>query len=69
MANASRKHVGKGAQEKRDGGGAMTDTPAGTVGDSEILSNRDKAFHSKERGQDSKWIESEQRRPGRDDKA
>lgn len=64
MANASRKRFGKAAHGKGDGSGAMTDTPPDTVGENQVLSNHDKAEHNQERGQDSKWIESEQHRPG-----
>ncbi|WGS20350.1 MULTISPECIES: hypothetical protein [unclassified Bradyrhizobium] len=30
------------------------------IGENTVLSNRDKAKHSRERGQDRKWIETEQ---------
>jgi len=60
MANASKKHVGAGAQGKGDGKGALTDKA--DVSDNVILSNRDKSQHSDQRGQDSKWIQSEQLR-------
>ena len=36
----------------------MTDAPA--IPDNKVLSNRDKALHSDERGQDSKWVQTEQ---------
>jgi hypothetical protein len=59
MAQASKKHVGAGAQGKGDGSGGMSgnaDVPENTV-----LSNRDKEQHTKSRGQDSKWTQAEQR--------
>ena len=62
MAQASKKHFGPGAQGKGTGVGSMTDNKAGTVEDNMVLSNRDKSRHSDERGQDSKWIETEQQR-------
>jgi hypothetical protein len=48
--------VGKG---KGTGSGAMTDEE--NIPDNMALSNRDKSRHSHDRGQDSKWIETEQR--------
>jgi hypothetical protein len=61
MANANKKHAGAGSQGKRDGGGAMSETSDATLAPNKVLSNRDKAQHTKERGQDSKHIQSEQR--------
>ena len=59
MAQASKKHMGAaGSQGKGAGVGAMTDAPA--IPDNKVLSNRDKALHSDERGQDSKWVRTEQ---------
>lgn len=62
MANASRKHVGAGAQGKGAGVGAMTDEAdvKNVVGDNEILSNRDKSRHTGERGLDTKHVQTEQ---------
>jgi hypothetical protein len=60
MANASKKHIGIGAQAKRDGSGAMTTLAPETVPENMILSNRDKKMHSAERGQDSKAVQTEQ---------
>ena len=60
MAKADRKHVGLGAQGKGAGVGAMSDLKPETVEENVILSNRDKQQHTKERGQDSKRIQSEQ---------
>jgi hypothetical protein len=56
------KHVGLGSQGKGAGTGAMTDLPKDLVADNMVLSNRDKAQHSKERGQDSKWVQTQQLR-------
>ncbi|GHC75647.1 hypothetical protein [Limoniibacter endophyticus] len=61
MAHASSKKMGAGAQGKEDGSGAMTDLPRELVGENEILSNRDKAQHSDQRGLDSKHVRNEQR--------
>jgi len=38
----------------------MTDLQEELVGNNAVLSNRDKAQHSPHRGQDSKWIQTEQ---------
>jgi hypothetical protein len=58
MATASKKHVGAGTRGKRDGTGAMS-TDA-SMPENRILANRDKKQHSEERGQDSKWLQTEQ---------
>lgn len=63
MAKADKKHFGGGAQGKGDGSGAMSSRTR-EIPDNAVLSNRDKAQHSRERGQDGKWIESEQRYEG-----
>ncbi|MGQ4274552.1 hypothetical protein [Terrihabitans sp. B22-R8] len=60
MANASHKHMGAGAQGKRDGSGANTELDKDVVPENMILSNRDKAQHSGERGLDGKWVQTEQ---------
>lgn len=60
MANASKKHVGPGAQGKGSGSGAMTDIDKDKIAENMVLSNHDKASHSKERGLDSKQIQTEQ---------
>jgi hypothetical protein len=62
MANASKKHIGAGAHGKGSGTGAMTETDPSLIGENMVLSNRDKAAHSDERGQDSKWVQTEQRK-------
>ncbi|MBY3380819.1 MULTISPECIES: hypothetical protein [Rhizobium] len=60
MAHADRKHIGAGAKGKRDGSGAMTDLNEEQVPENAVLSNRDKTQHSKERGLDSKTVQTEQ---------
>jgi hypothetical protein len=62
MANASRKHMGPGAQGKGAGVGAMTDENSvkDQVGENDVLSNRDKSRHSDERGLDAKSVQTEQ---------
>ena len=61
MANASKKHMGPGAQGKGDGSGANTELQRDLVGENDILSNRDKSRHSQERGLDGKQVQNEQR--------
>lgn len=51
----STRHKGKGA-----GVGGMTDLQEDMLPDNMVLSNRDKTQHSGERGQDSKWVQTEQ---------
>ena len=60
MANANKKHIGAGAQGKGDGSGAMTDLDDGILPENAVLSNRDKAQHSQERGLDGKAVQTEQ---------
>jgi hypothetical protein len=60
VANASSKNMGAGNQGKGDGTGAMTDIDKDLVPENMVLSNRDKAQHSQERGLDSKTIQNEQ---------
>jgi hypothetical protein len=59
MAKGSRKHVGIGAQGKGDGSGGMSGNA--DIAENMVLSNRDKTQHSQDRGQDGKWVQSEQR--------
>ena len=61
MSHGDKKHIGKGSHGKGDGTGAMTTTPDEKVGQNQVLSNRDKAQHSKERGLDGNYIRNEQR--------
>ena len=60
MANASKTRIGEGSQGKGDGSGAMTHMDLDKIGENDVLSNRDKAQHSRERGLDGKAIKSEQ---------
>jgi hypothetical protein len=60
MANASKKHMGPGAQGKGDGTGALTDVPKEMIEENAVLSNRDKARHSRERGLDGKQVQNDQ---------
>ncbi len=61
MANASSKHFGPGGfQGKQSGTGAMTDLDSSVLPENMVLSNRDKAQHSSERGLDSKAVQTEQ---------
>jgi hypothetical protein len=60
MANADRKRMGSGAQGKGDGTGAMTDLDHEILPENMVLSNRDKAQHSPDRGLDGKAIQTEQ---------
>jgi hypothetical protein len=62
MAHASRKHFGPGAQDhgKGDGSGAMTEIGPEDIPENSVLSNRDKARHSDQRGLDSRAVQTEQ---------
>jgi hypothetical protein len=59
-AHGDDKHHGPGAKGKGAGRGAMTDMRDELIGENTVLSNRDKTEHSRERGQDSRWIQTEQ---------
>jgi hypothetical protein len=60
ISNADKKHFGKGTHGKGDGSGAMTNIPKDMLGENMVLSNRDKAQHSRERGLDGKAVKTEQ---------
>jgi hypothetical protein len=60
MANADKKHFGVGAQGKSSGTGGMTNIDKDVVGENEVMSNRDKARHPRERGLDSKATQVDQ---------
>jgi hypothetical protein len=60
MSKADKKHFGKGTQGKGSGKGGMTDIPKDALEENMVLSNRDKARHSRERGLDGKEIKTEQ---------
>jgi hypothetical protein len=56
MAREDGKHLGPATkgQGKGTGTGGMTDLQDELVGENTVLSNRDKAQHSRDRGQDTK---------------
>jgi len=58
---SGKPEAGSPIKSKGDGSGAMTDLQDDLLGDNSVLSNRDKAQNSRERGQDSRWIQTEQR--------
>ena len=60
MANANHKHMGVAGKPKGDGGGAMSEVPVEVIPANGVLSNRDKAQMTGDRGQDGKWLQSEQ---------
>jgi len=62
MTDHDGKHLGPKTRQqgKGSGSGAMTDLQADLLPENMVLSNRDKAQHSGERGQDSKWVQTEQ---------
>jgi hypothetical protein len=62
MAQASHKKFGAGVKGKGDGTGAMTEADISKLPDNTVLSNRDKARHSEERGLDSKAVQTDQYR-------
>lgn len=62
MANASKNHIGHGAQGKGSGNGAMTDVSHDQIGENMVLSNRDKKQHGDGRGLDGAQVQNEQLR-------
>jgi hypothetical protein len=60
MSHESRKKIGAGAQGKGSGTGAMIEIDLSEIPENAVLSNRDKAAHSQERGLDTKWVQTEQ---------
>jgi len=62
MTRADGKHLGPATKDqgKGAGTGGMTNMQDELIGDNEVLSNRDKSQHSRARGQDSKWVQTEQ---------
>jgi hypothetical protein len=60
MAHAGKKHIGRGTQGKGDASGARSTLDDDRVGKNAVLSNRDKAQHSKGRGLDSRNVQTEQ---------
>jgi hypothetical protein len=59
VTKAGKKHFGAGSQGKGDGSGAMSGNA--DMPENMVLSNRDKARRASGRGQDEKWIKTEQR--------
>jgi hypothetical protein len=59
MAKANKRHIGAGALGKGDGSGGLSGDAE--IAENKVLSNWDKTLHSHERGQDSKWVQTEQR--------
>jgi hypothetical protein len=60
QAGGERSGPGARIRGKGAGAGAMTDLQDDLVGENEVLSNRDKVQESGDRGQDGKWIQTEQ---------
>lgn len=60
MANADKKHFGPGSHGKSSGEGAMTNLEDEVLPKDKVLSNRDKARHTEERGLDSKNVQNEE---------
>jgi hypothetical protein len=60
VAHASKKEIGLGSQGKLDATGVRKVLPDGVLPDNMVLSNRDKASYSGERGLDSRQIQTEQ---------
>jgi hypothetical protein len=61
MTVGGKPETGSLIKGKGDGSGAMTDLQDELLGENSVLSNRDKAESSRERGQDSHWVQTEQR--------
>lgn len=60
MANASRKHMGAGATGKGDGSGGLNRLEPDEIPENMVLSNRDKAARTEQRGLDSKAVQTDQ---------
>lgn len=50
MAHAGKKQFSRGSKGKGDASGAATTLDEGRIGENAVLSNRDKAQHSRQRG-------------------
>ncbi|WP_026155577.1 hypothetical protein [Paracoccus sp. N5] len=62
MAQAGKKFgAGQQDQGKGDGSGGMTPEDIGELPENAVLSNRDTARHSEQRGLDSRHVQTEQR--------
>ncbi|GES41375.1 hypothetical protein RsS62_06270 [Rhizobium dioscoreae] len=60
MAHAGKKQFSRGSKGRGDASGAATTLEEGKVGENAVLSNREKAQHSRERGLDSRDVQTEQ---------
>lgn len=62
MARASSMKFGAGQQDqgKGDGSGGMSPDTAGNLPENAVLSNRDTARHSRQRGHDGAHVQTEQ---------
>jgi len=60
QAGGEQAQTGTRIKGKGAGAGAMTDLQDELVGENDVLSNRDKVQESGDRGQDGKWIQTEQ---------
>jgi hypothetical protein len=60
QAGGEQAETGTRIKGKGAGAGAMTDLQDKLVGENDVLSNRDKVQDSGDRGQDGKWIQTEQ---------
>ncbi|MCA1491698.1 hypothetical protein [Sinorhizobium alkalisoli] len=60
MAHASKKNIGKPDKGKGSGSGAQTELQQDTLGENEVLANRDKKQHSDARGLDGNKVKSDQ---------
>ncbi|OHV78091.1 hypothetical protein [Ensifer sp. LCM 4579] len=60
MAHASKKNIGKPDKGKGSGSGAQTELQQDTLGENEVLANRDKKQHSDSRGLDGNAVKSDQ---------
>jgi hypothetical protein len=60
MSKSTARRQGATSKGKGAGVGSLTNLRRRLVGENQVLSNRDKSRHSRTRGQDSKWVETEQ---------
>ena len=60
MVAAGKKHVGPGAQGKGALAGTETEIPKDKIQENMVLSNRDKSQHPRDRGLDSKAVQTDQ---------
>ncbi|MFD1913032.1 hypothetical protein [Halodurantibacterium flavum] len=60
MAKANSKHHGIGTHGKGDGTGALSEADISKIPANSVLSNRDKAQHTPDRGLDGRNVQTEQ---------